>query len=113
MKITNEKILNRTFLEEMINDDYYPSHLVVKGQELLKQLCEKIEEEKPKDLEALYKLTHEYTEKFNGLAGEFDEADSEFETVARDATGTDFKFIASSYGFDEADIEELISPRDW
>ena len=113
MKITNEKISNHIFLEEMINDDYYPPQLVVKGQELLKQLCERIEEEKPEDLKALYKLTHEYTEKFNDLAYEFEEADSEFETVARDAAGADFEFIALSYGFDEADIEELISPRDW
>lgn len=113
MKIANEKILNYTFLKEMLDDGYYPTHLVEKGQELLKHLCEKIEEEKPENLEELYKLTHEYTEKFNDLAYEFEAEDSEIETVAREAIALDFYFIARSYEFNEADIEELIAPRDW
>lgn len=113
MKITNEKILNHKFLEDMIEDDYYPQQLVIKGQELLKQLCERIENEKPNNLKSLYVLTYEFTEKFNDLAFEFEDNDSEIETVARDAIAVDFEFIAFSYGFEEADIEELVSPRNW
>lgn len=40
-------------------------------------------------------------------------ADSELETAAREILGEEFAFIASAYGFDEADVEELIATRDW
>jgi hypothetical protein len=43
---------------------------------------------------------------------EFEENDSELETAARKAIAEDFERIATAYGFD-ADIEELIAPRDW
>jgi hypothetical protein len=60
----------------------------------------------------LYALTHAATEEFNALAEEFEENDSELETAAREAIAEDFEWIAKAYGFD-ADIEELIAPRDW
>ncbi|EIG26584.1 DUF5713 family protein, partial [Neisseria sicca] len=41
------------------------------------------------------------------------ENDSEIETVARDTIATDMEYIAQSYGFEDADIEELVAPRDW
>jgi hypothetical protein len=31
-------------------------------------------------------------------------------TIARRA---DFRFVASAYGFRDADVEELIAPRNW
>ena len=57
--------------------------------------------------------THAATERFNELAEEFEENDSEIETVARDTIATDMEYIAQSYGFEDADIEELVAPRDW
>ncbi|MFN3075152.1 DUF5713 family protein [Acinetobacter sp. TY2] len=53
------------------------------------------------------------TEHINVLQDAFDEAESEIETVARESIGSDIYFIAQSYGFVDADQEELISPRDW
>ena len=38
---------------------------------------------------------------------------SEIETAARDCIAVDFEFISKSYGFIEADVEELIATRDW
>jgi hypothetical protein len=38
---------------------------------------------------------------------------SEIETMARDCIAVDFKHIALAYGFEDADIEELVAPRDW
>lgn len=61
----------------------------------------------------MYELSHAATEKFNNLQEEFYESDSEIETVAMDCIGTDFEFIAFSYGYKDADVEELIAPRDW
>ena len=112
MAIHNEKLSQYTFLDEMQRDSYFPSHLVAKGQQLLAALCESIEAQAPADLDALYALTHATTLAFNALGEEFEDEGSEIETAARDNIGGDIAFIAAAYGFD-ADIEELIAPREW
>jgi hypothetical protein len=113
MPIRNEQIAYYPFLQEMLDDDYFPSFLVGKGQKILLRLCEAIEAQAPPDLPALYRLTHAATEEFNALALEFEAHDSEIETAARDNIGVDFLHIAKTYGFDAADAEELIAPREW
>ena len=50
---------------------------------------------------------------FNDLQEEFLEQDCEIETVAREAIAEDFLAIAKSYGFSDAEVEELIANRDW
>ena len=112
MAITNSEMQDYPFLKEMYEDSYFPDYLVDKGKQVLIRLCERIEAENPLDDEAVYKLTHAATDEFNDLAEEFAENDSEIETVARDAIGTDFSFIAKAYGYD-LDPEEIIAPRDW
>ncbi|MBD9632524.1 DUF5713 family protein [Pseudomonas sp. PDM19] len=112
MAIKNEKLSQYSFLDEMQRDSYFPPHLVAKGQHLLVALCETIEAQAPADLDALYALTHETTLAFNALGEEFEDQGSEIETAARDNIGGDVAFIAEAYGFD-ADIEELIAPREW
>ncbi|MBG3012598.1 DUF5713 family protein [Proteus faecis] len=111
--IKNKVLATHSFLKEMDNDNYYPTHLVKKGQDLLKALCVKIEATSPKNLSELYILTQETTDQFNELAEEFYEEESEIETVARECIAEDFGFIADEYGFENADIEELIATRDW
>ena len=111
--VGNEKIKQHVFLQCMLDDDYYPKHLVAKGQAILQRLCEAIEQQKPADLGSLYTLTQASTDEFNELAGEFVEANSEIETMARDCIGEDFVFIATAYDFENADAEELIATRDW
>ncbi|NML20693.1 hypothetical protein HHL16_07400 [Pseudoflavitalea sp. G-6-1-2] len=111
-ELKNNQIRSYSFLEEMYADPYFPDFLVDKGKAILIELCAQIEQQQPKDLDALYELSHAATDKFNELQEEFDENDSEIETAARDCIGMDFDFIARSYGFD-ADMEELIGTRDW
>jgi hypothetical protein len=77
------------------------------------RLCERIEAEQPGDLPALYVLTEAATEEFNALEAEFEAAGSEIETVAREVIAEGFWFVASAYGFPEADIEKLVATRDW
>ena len=113
MPLTNEQTKNRTFLQDMYNDDYFPRHLVDRGKQILVRLCERIEKERPADLPALYKLTHAATDEFNELAEAFDDEGSELETAARENIGEEFWFIANAYGFADADSEELIATRDW
>ena len=111
MAIQNEKVREYTFLQPMLADTYFPKHLVAKGQDLLRQLAERIEREAPEG-EAVYGLTRATTEAFNELQDEFWEAGSEIETAAREAIGGDVAFILKAYGYD-VDIEEAIGNRDW
>jgi hypothetical protein len=111
--VQNPQVASHTMLADMVSDAYYPAALVAKGQQILLRLAERIEDHSPRDLEALYRLTHAATEEFNRLAEEFEHADSEIETVARDAISEDFGFLADVYGYSEADLEELVAPRDW
>ena len=110
--ITNQSINPDNFLDEMYQDNYFPDHLVDKCKDVLIRMCEKIEETNPKTLDELYVITHASTEEFNDLEEEFNENDSEIETAARECIAAEFYNIASAYGF-EADIEELIAPREW
>lgn len=112
MPITNPKLKDYAFLEEMYEDGYFPNFLVDKGKAILIRLCEQIESEKPTDANGMYKLTHAATEAFNDLQDEFHENESEIETAARDCIGMDIDYIVKAYGFD-LDVEEVISPRDW
>ncbi|WP_131737448.1 DUF5713 family protein [Actinomadura roseirufa] len=113
MPITNERVAGREFLRLLYADEYYPDHVVDKGKAILLRLCERIEGERPADLTSLYTLTEAATEEFNALNEDFDAAGSEIETVAREEIAEDFWFIASAYGFEDADIEKLIAVRDW
>lgn len=110
--LKNDSIKNHNFLEGMYSDSYFPGFLVDKCKTILLQLCLAIETQSPKDLTALYSLTHKSTEQINDLEGEFYENGSEIETAARECLGFEFSFIAKTYGF-EADVEELIAPRNW
>jgi hypothetical protein len=111
MLIQNEKVREHTFLRAMLADTYFPKHLVGKGQDLLRQLAERIERAAPEG-EAVYELTQATAEAFNELQDEFFEAGSEIETAAREAIGGDVAFILEAYGYD-VDIEEAIENRDW
>ena len=96
----------------MYNDSYFPNFLVDKGKDIVLELCLNIEREQPKDAVEVYRLSHKAIERFNDLAQEFYEHDSEIETAARDVIGADFRFILNAYNYD-VDIEEAIAPRDW
>lgn len=112
MPIANEKMKQYQWLKGMYGDGYFPDHCVDKVRDVLVALCQRIETEKPADLEALYHLTQAATEQINELEEYFGEHDSELETGARETMAEDFSQIATAYGF-EADVEELIATRDW
>ncbi|WP_326763565.1 DUF5713 family protein [Streptomyces sp. NBC_01591] len=113
MPITNQQVTEHAFLHQLYADEYFPDHVLDKGRTILLKLCERIEAERPADLPALYVLTEAATEQFNLLEAEFEAAGSEIETVAREEIAEDFWFVASAYGFSDADVEELIAARDW
>ncbi|MEU5101443.1 MULTISPECIES: DUF5713 family protein [unclassified Streptomyces] len=113
MPIANKQVAAHAFLSGLYEDEYFPDHVIDKGVAILLTLCERIEAERPSDLAALYALTKAATEEFNLLEAEFEAAGSEIETVAREEISEGFWFVASAYGFTDADPEELIAARDW
>ncbi|WP_434599650.1 DUF5713 family protein [Streptomyces sp. A5-4] len=113
MPVTNQQVVEHVFLRRLYPDGYFPDHVLDKGKAILLRLCERIEAEEPSDLAALYVLTAVATEEFNALQAEFEAAYSDIETVAREEIAEDFWFVASVYGFTDADVEELIAARDW
>lgn len=106
--IQNKKMREYNFLAEMYRDSYF----LVDGVDMIKnvliKLCLDIEEQEPKTLDDLYKLTHNATEEINEV-----ETVMDIETVARECISEDFYQIAQTYGFENADLEELVATRDW
>ena len=113
MSDTNLQIDSGKFLQDMYDDDYFPNFLVDKVRDVIIDCCKEIESQKPASLEELYKITCRATDKINGLQQEFEDNDSEIETGAREDIAETFGFVADSYGFTDADLEELIATRDW
>ena len=109
MNIGNQQVATHPFLKALYRDGFYPDHAVDRGKEILLRLCERIEADRPADLTALYVLTQAATEEFNDLQDD----DFDIETVAREEIAEEFWFIARTYGFEDADVEELIGTRDW
>ncbi|MBU1218494.1 hypothetical protein KKF34_05170 [Myxococcota bacterium] len=107
------KIDKEILLPGMYRDDYFPNHLVDKLRDIILGACSKIEKQNPKDLDELYSITCDATELINDLQEEFEDNDSEIETVARDEIALAFGVVAKTYGFENADLEELIATRDW
>lgn len=58
-------------------------------------------------------ITNAATQEFNDLEAEFEAADSEIETVAREEICGDIYNIAVAYGFPHADHEQLTHSRDF
>ncbi|WP_327207219.1 DUF5713 family protein [[Kitasatospora] papulosa] len=113
MPITNQQVAGHAFLRQMYEDSYFPDHVVDQGKAILLRLCQRIEADRPSNLESLYALTQSATEEFNLLDREFAAAGSGIETVAREWICDEFCFVALAYGFVGADVEELASGRDW
>ena len=113
MAIQNPNIKEYDFLRGMYNDGYFPDFLVDKIKAILVSMCEEIEQADPQNESALLSITHAATLQINALESEFDENDSELETVARDVMGEDFEYIVRTYGFVDVDVEDVIAPREW
>ncbi|MFD9336272.1 DUF5713 family protein [Streptomyces sp. NPDC060028] len=113
MPITNQQVTGHAFLRQMYDDSYFPDRVVDQGKAILLRLCERIEAEQPSDPATLYALTQAATAEFNLLDRKFVAAGSGIETAAREWICDEFCFVASAYGFTNADAEELTAGRDW
>lgn len=102
---------NYILLEEMYEDDYYPKFLVKKVEKLIRNVIDFLETGET-DIEIVQKKLDEMTIGINDLEEEFDENESEIETVARDCIGMTVDYVLKWFGI-EIDIEEAIREREW
>lgn len=102
---------NYKLLDEMYNDDYYPTFLVNKVKDELQKVIDLLESGET-DIEVVQEKLDEAVCGINDLQEEFDENDSEIETVARDCIGVTVAYILEWFDI-SIDIEEAIRERDW
>ncbi|RXK62019.1 hypothetical protein ESA94_03105 [Lacibacter luteus] len=99
------------YLKDMYADEYFPNFLVDKVKELIKSVVLFIEEGDHSNEEIQASLD-KMTLGINQLEEEFDEHDSEIETVARESIGETVDNILKYFNID-IDIEEAIREREW
>lgn len=102
---------NYKLLDEMYQDDYYPNFLVDKVKDELQKVIDLLESGET-DIEVVQEKLDEAVCGINDLQEEFDENNSEIETVARDCIGVTVDYILKWFDI-PIDIEEAIRERDW
>lgn len=102
---------NYVLLEDMVNDDYYPKFLVDKVKDLIIPVIDLLENGE-ENKTVIQKALDTMTLAINDLQEEFDEHDSELETVARDSIAMTIGDILEYFDID-IDIETALAERDW
>ena len=102
---------NYKLLDEMYQDDYYPTFLVDKVKDELQKVIDLLESGET-DIEVVQETLDEAVCGINDLQEEFDENDSEIETVARECIAATVAYILEWFGI-PIDTEEAIRERDW
>ncbi len=98
-------------LEDMYNDEYFPDFLVDKVKALIQNVIDFLETGE-RDLDKIQARFDEMTLAINDLEEEFEDNDSEIETVARDSIGGTVRYILKWFDID-IDVEDAIGERDW
>ena len=102
---------NYKLLDEMYQDDYYPAFLVDKIKDEIEKVIELLESGET-DTEVVQEKLDEAVLAINDLQEEFDENESEIETVARESIAATVVYILEWFDI-PIDPEEAIRERDW
>ena len=102
---------NYKLLDEMYRDDYYPDFLVDKVKDELQKVIDLLESGET-DPDVVQETLDEAVSGINDLQEEFDEHDSEIETVARECIAADVAYILQWFNI-PIDTEEAIREREW
>ncbi len=97
---------NYKLLDEMYQDDYYPAFLVNKVKDELQKVIDLLESGET-DTDAVQETLDEAVCGINDLQEEFDENDSEIETVARECIAAAVAYILEWFNI-PIDTEEAI-----
>ncbi len=102
---------NYELLAVMYKDEYFPCFLVDKVKELIQNVIDFLETGE-RNAEKVQSKFDEMTLAINDLEEEFEENDSELETVARDSIGETVAYILKWFDLD-LDVEDAIREREW
>ena len=102
---------NIEYLKDMYVDGYFPDYLVDKIRGIL-QGVERFIAERNRSVEQIQEKLDEAIDAINDLEQEFDDNDSEIETVASESIGKTVEAILKRYDI-PIDTEEAIRNRDW
>ncbi len=102
---------NYKLLDEMYQDEYYPDFLVDKIKGQLQKVIRLLETGET-DTKVIQETLDQVVCAINDLQEEFDENDSEIETVARDCIGEAVGYVLEWFSI-PIDVEEAIRERDW
>ena len=102
---------NYKLLDEMYQDEYYPDFLVDKIKGQLQKVIRLLETGET-DTKVIQETLDQVVCAINDLQEEFDENDSEIETVARDCIGEAVGYVLEWFTI-PIDVEEAIRERDW
>jgi hypothetical protein len=102
---------NFTYLNHMYMDEYYPRFLVDKVKDQIVEVVRFLESG-PHSKEEIQDKLDKMTMGINDLQEEFEEHESELETVARDSIAETVKHILEAFHID-IDIETALQERDW
>lgn len=102
---------NYKLLDEMYQDEYYPAFLVDKVKDELQKVIHLLESGET-DTKAVQKTLDDAICGINDLQDEFEENDSEIETVARECIAADVDYILKWFDI-PIETEEAIRERDW
>ena len=102
---------NYKLLDEMYQDEYYPDFLVDEVRDALQKVVDLLESGET-NTEVVQETLDEAVSSINDLQEEFDENDSEIETVARECIAADVAYILEWFDI-SIDTEEAIRERDW
>ena len=99
------------YLKDMYSDPYFPDFLVDKIKESIKKIYEVLESGET-DLNTIQEICDSSVIEINDLEDEFEDNDSEIETVARNSIAVTVEKILVKYNID-LDIEKALRERDW
>lgn len=102
---------NYKLLDEMYQDEYFPNFLVDKVKDELQKVIDLLESGET-DTEIVQGKLDQVVCAINDLQEEFDENNSEIETVARDCIGEAVGYILEWFDI-PIDTEEAVRERDW
>lgn len=98
-------------LQEMYRDGYFPDFLVDKVKHEIEIVITYLETGMT-DVSKIQEVLDAMTEAINALQDDFEEHDSEIETVARESIAMSVEYVLNWFQID-IDIEDAIGLRDW
>ncbi|MTD39066.1 hypothetical protein GIX45_10520 [Erwinia sp. CPCC 100877] len=99
------------YLNDMYQDSYFPDFLVDKIKEILKGVVTILENGET-DITVIQPALDKATLAINELQQEFDDNNSEIETVARDSIAVTVEKFLKKYNIN-IDLEEALREREW